>query len=90
MGWYHTKIKKENKWELKQSNKKIPKLDPETMLSSETKDTEVHTPQLTDTVVGKASEQEEHKNDLCNSDESQFFMNGSDHTIDNIVLKHYV
>ena len=33
----------------------------------ESEDTEVHTPQLTDTFIGKASEQGEQKNDLCNS-----------------------
>ena len=38
------------------------------MFPLETEDTEVHTPQLTDTVVGKAPEQEEQKNNLCDSD----------------------
>ena len=58
------KQKEEKDWELKQSTEEIPKLDPETMPPLETKDTEMHTPQLTDTLVGKASEQEEQKNDL--------------------------
>ena len=49
------KQKEEKGWELKQSNEKIPKSDPETISPSETKDTDMHTPQLTDTPVGKAS-----------------------------------
>ena len=68
-----------------QSNRKISKSDQETMSPLETKDTEVHTPQLTDTLVGKASEQEEMKNDLCDSDDSEFFIDDSDDTIDNIM-----
>ena len=48
----------------------------------QTEDTEVHTTQLTDTLVGKASEQ---NNDLCDSDNSEFFMNYSDDTMDNSV-----
>ena len=52
----------------------------------ETEDTEVHTLQLTNTLVGKASEKEEQTNDLSNSDDSKFFEDESDHT----VKKHYV
>ena len=79
------KQKEEKEWELKQSNEKIPKLDPETMSPLEIEDTEVHTPQFTDTLVAKASEYEEQKNDLCDSDISEFFVDDSDDTIDNIV-----
>ena len=68
-----------------QSNKNISKLYPETMSPLETKDTEVHTPQLTGTLVGMASEKEEQKNDLSDSDNSRFLEVDSDDTIDNIV-----
>ena len=65
---------------------KILKSDPEAMHPSETKDTKVHTPQLTDIMLGKASEKEEEKNHLHDSDDSESFeVNSDDDTIDNIV-----
>ena len=52
----------------------------------ETEDTKVHTPHLTDTLVGQTSEKEEQKNDLCDLDDSEFLKVNSDDddTIDNI------
>ena len=47
------KQKEERELELKQNNMKIPKSCPETMSPLETEDTKVHTPQLTDSLVGK-------------------------------------
>ena len=55
----------------------------------ETEVTEVLNPQLANTLVSKALEQEEQKNYLCNSDDSKFFTDDSDDTIDNSV-KHFV
>ena len=57
-----------------QINKKIPKSDPETISPLKTEDTEMHTPQLTNTLVGKTLEKErtkEQKNGLRNSDNSK-------------------
>ena len=52
-----------------------------------TKDTEIYAPQLTDALVDKAPEREEQKNDLCDSNDSEFFEDDSDDnkTIHNIV-----
>ena len=58
------KQKEEKGLELKHINMKIPKSGPETMSPLETEDTKVHTPQLTNTLVGKTkeiSEKEEQK-----------------------------
>ena len=81
------KNKEKKKCVLKQNDMTIPKLDPETMSPLDTKDTKVHAPQLTYTLVGKASEKGQQKNELCDSDKSEFFEDDSDDddTIDNIV-----
>ena len=55
------------------------------MSSLETKDTEVHTPQLTDTLVGKTPGKEELKNDFVIQMTLEFFEDDSDGTIDNTV-----
>ena len=66
---------------------KIPKSDTETMSPLETKEAKVSHSSM-NTPVGKASEKEEQKNDLCNSDDSEFFEDDSDDdTIDITVTK---
>ena len=50
------KQKEEKELELKEINMKIPKSDSKTLSPLETGDTKVHTPQLTDTLVGKTRE----------------------------------
>ena len=55
------------------------------MSPSETEAIEVHTPQVTDALVDRASEKEEQKNDLCYSDDSGLFMDDSDNIIVDIL-----
>ena len=67
---------------------KIPKSGPETMSPSDIQDTEVCTPQLTNTLVVKTkeiSEKEEQKDDSGDSDDPEFFKDISDDIMDNIV-----
>ena len=86
-------VQLKNRRKKKNSNKvrrNFSKSDPEAMFPLETEDVEVHTPQLTDTLIGKALEQEEQKNNLCDSDNSEFFVDNSDDTLDKIVYRHNV
>ena len=88
IGMVPYKSKRNKELELKQINMKIPKSGPETMSPLETKDTNMHNPQLTDTLVGKTkeiSEKGEQKDDSHDSDDCKFFKDDSDDTIDNIV-----
>ena len=52
-GQNHTKTKGRKELKLTQITMKIPKLGPETMSPLETKDTQVHTPQLADPLLSK-------------------------------------
>ena len=78
------KQKEEKELELKQINMKTPKSGQGTMFPLETEYSEVCTPQLTNTLVGKTkeiSEKEEQKDYSHDSDDFKFFEDDSDDTI---------